>query len=57
MAAAALLLGVQQHRQVARVLAEHGDRSALPRWPALTAAMVALLGIVAVGIYLVTTTN
>jgi hypothetical protein len=54
---AALLLGVLQYRQVARVLGEHGDPLPLPRWPAMTAAIAALLGIVAIGVYLVVTTS
>jgi uncharacterized membrane protein YidH (DUF202 family) len=53
-AALALLLGILQYRQVARLLAKHGDPLAVPRWPAMTAALVTLLGIVAVAVYLAT---
>jgi inner membrane protein YidH len=45
-AAVALLLGLVQHRQVGRLLADHGDPLPAPGWPAVAAATLALLGIV-----------
>ena len=50
--AGALLLGLIQHRQVARILSDDGDPMPAPRWPALAAGVGALLAIVAVAVYL-----
>jgi putative membrane protein len=49
-----LLLGVWQYQQVARLLSQHGDPLVVSRWPAATAAVVVLLGIVALVVYLAT---
>jgi putative membrane protein len=53
-AALVLFLGLVQHRQVAQILAAHGDPLVAPRWPAMSVAAVALLGVIAVGVYLAT---
>ncbi|HUJ65066.1 MAG TPA: DUF202 domain-containing protein [Acidimicrobiales bacterium] len=50
--AGALLLGLIQHRQVARILSDDGDPMPAPRWPAVVAATGSLFGIMAVGVYL-----
>jgi putative membrane protein len=51
-AAVVLVLGLVQHRQVLDLLAAHGDPLDGPRWPAAVSGVVALLAIVAVGVYL-----
>jgi putative membrane protein len=51
-AAAVLVLGLLQHRQVSDLLGAHGDPLDAPRWPAAVVGVVALLAIVAVGVYL-----
>lgn len=49
-----LVLGLVQHRQVTTLLASHGDPLDASRWPAVVAAVAALLAVVAIGIYLAT---
>jgi putative membrane protein len=56
-AALAMLLGLVQYRQIVKILAAHGDPLVAPRWPAVTAGVLSLLGIVAVGIYLATSVH
>jgi putative membrane protein len=58
-AAAALLLvlGLLEYRQVTALLADHGDPLDATRWPAVVAAAVCLLAVVAIGIYLATGVN
>ena len=51
-AAGAVLLGLIQHRQVARILSDDGDPMPAPRWPAVVAAAGVLLGLIALGVYL-----
>jgi uncharacterized membrane protein YidH (DUF202 family) len=53
-AALVVVVGFLQHRQVSALLARHGDLLPAPRWPAVAGAVLALLAIVAVGIYLAT---
>jgi putative membrane protein len=53
-AAALLVIGVVQHRQVTAALIRDGERLPAPRWPAIAAGAVASLAIVAVGVYLAT---
>jgi putative membrane protein len=50
--ACAVLLGLIQHRQVARILSDDGDPMPAPRWPAVVAAVGSLLGLLALSIYL-----
>jgi putative membrane protein len=54
LAALVLIIGVFQHRQVSNLLARDGDPLAASKWPAVAGAGVALLAIVAVGVYLAT---
>jgi putative membrane protein len=54
LAALILTIGLFQHRQVSTLLARDGDPLAASRWPAVAAAGVALLAIVAVGVYFAT---
>jgi putative membrane protein len=49
-----LLIGFFQHRQVTGILAQHGDPLSVAKWPAVAGSAVALLAIVAVGVYLAT---
>ena len=51
-AAFLLVLGLVQHRQITALLAEHGDPLDATRWPAVAAAVAALLAVVAIGVYL-----
>jgi putative membrane protein len=53
LAAATLALGLLQHVQVHRMLAEHGDLIPTARWPGVAASAGCLLVIVALGIYLI----
>jgi putative membrane protein len=53
-AAFLLVLGLVQHRQVAALLADHGDPLDASRWPAVVAAVVSLLVVIAIGVYLAT---
>ena len=53
-AAFLLVLGLVQHRQVTALLADHGDRLDVSRWPAVVAAVVSLLVVIAIGVYLAT---
>jgi putative membrane protein len=50
--AGAVLLGLIQHRQVARILSDDGDPMPAPKWPAVAAAAGALLGLIALAVYL-----
>jgi putative membrane protein len=49
-----ILIGFFQHRQVTTMLARHGDPLEIAKWPAVAGSAVALLAIVAVGVYLAT---
>ena len=51
-AALVVVVGLVQHRQVSAMLARDGDLLPAPKWPAVAGAVIALLGITAVGIYL-----
>jgi inner membrane protein YidH len=51
-AALVVVVGLLQHRQVTVLLSSHGDLLPSARWPALAGALLALLAIIAVGIYL-----
>lgn len=53
-AAFLLVLGLVQHRQVTALLAGHGDPLDVSRWPAVVAAVVSLLVVIAIGVYLAT---
>jgi putative membrane protein len=53
-AAIVLFIGVVQHRRITTLLARHGDPLDADRWPAVAGAALALVAIVALGIYLAT---
>jgi putative membrane protein len=53
-AAFLLVLGLVQHRQVTALLADDGDPLDASRWPAVVAAVVSLLIVIAIGVYLAT---
>jgi len=50
----ALLLGVLQYLEVLRLLDRDGAVLTVPRWPAIIAAVLSLLGVVLLGVYLAT---
>ena len=54
LAALVLIIGLFQHRQVSTLLVRDGDPLVASKWPAAAGVGVALLAIVAVGIYLAT---
>src|ERR1700759_459634 len=49
-----LIIGFFQYRQVTTILAEHGDPLPVSKWPAVVGSAVALLAILAMGVYLAT---